>query len=90
MQFNVLIPYLQGSLFRRSINICGCCTRSLNPLSTGKSVQTISFCVYGRHISVLIPYLQGSLFRLRVVEGEVVSANILIPYLQGSLFRQNP
>ena len=39
--YKVLIPYLQGSLFRRIEE--GTSTRkdSLNPLSTGKSVQTV-------------------------------------------------
>ena len=40
---------------------------SLNPLSTGKSVQTDTDIVEVETNSVLIPYLQGSLFRLKVV-----------------------
>ena len=38
----------------------------LNPLSTGKSVQTFNRAVHEDKMKVLIPYLQGSLFRLRV------------------------
>ncbi len=36
----------------------------LNPLSTGKSVQTQSIELTEQDTAVLIPYLQGSLFRL--------------------------
>ena len=36
----------------------------LNPLSTGKSVQTLHASVDIANRYVLIPYLQGSLFRL--------------------------
>ncbi len=37
----VLIPYLQGSLFRLESRFCGFICEGLNPLSTGKSVQTL-------------------------------------------------
>ena len=37
---NVLIPYLQGSLFRLTTEDDGEDFVGLNPLSTGKSVQT--------------------------------------------------
>ena len=40
-KMKVLIPYLQGSLFRRMTNLVYLNSNSLNPLSTGKSVQTI-------------------------------------------------
>ncbi len=59
----VLIPYQQGSLFRR-FRFYGCrsCS-SLNPLSAGKSFQTLSFKDPAGANEVLIPYQQGSLFR---------------------------
>ena len=60
----VLIPYLQGSLFRLFKGGKLPKPKRLNPLSTGKSVQT-TYGLGGRKChSVLIPYLQGSLFRL--------------------------
>ncbi len=60
----VLIPYLQGSLFRLWTKMCGCSMSRLNPLSTGKSVQTNNWLSVAGVNRVLIPYLQGSLFRL--------------------------
>ena len=39
--YRVLIPYLQGSLFRLKYMEVIAETKSLNPLSTGKSVQTL-------------------------------------------------
>ena len=39
----------------------------LNPLSTGKSVQTTYPNSIDQNVRVLIPYLQGSLFRLNTM-----------------------
>ncbi len=41
MIISALIPYLQGSLFRRQNFIKKSSMHCLNPLSTGKSVQTM-------------------------------------------------
>ena len=58
----------------------------LNPLSAGKSVQTVRDFHQDNLIKVLIPYQQGSLFRPnRCAHGS--RSEVLIPYQQGSLFR---
>ena len=59
----------------------------LNPLSTGKSVQTVEASATVLLQMVLIPYLHGSLFRPDVVGSIFNKIFVLIPYLQGSLFR---
>ena len=59
----VLIPYLQGSLFRQLTLLNLLLKFGLNPLSTGKSVQTKNAIPNSLRGFVLIPYLQGSLFR---------------------------
>ena len=41
MEKSVLIPYLQGSLFRPKVSMKEAQKEGLNPLSTGKSVQTL-------------------------------------------------
>ena len=43
MEKSVLIPYLQGSLFRPKVSMKEAQKEGLNPLSTGKSVQTLSY-----------------------------------------------
>ena len=43
MEKSVLIPYLQGSLFRPKVSMKEAQKEGLNPLSTGKSVQTQDF-----------------------------------------------
>ena len=48
---------------------------SLNPLSTGKSVQTAIMVEQYQWAGVLIPYLQGSLFRHIVPFVESTSRN---------------
>ena len=60
---SVLIPYQQGGLFRlvRLVNEDN--YQCLNPLSAGRSFQTlVEKCCLGRGY-VLIPYQQGGLFR---------------------------
>ena len=44
----VLIPYQQGSLFRRKSIVVMTLARGLNPLSAGKSVQTVEFGLFER------------------------------------------
>ena len=54
----------------------------LNPLSTGKSVQTLTIGIVYQSIAVLIPYLQGSLFRL-FTNAEMITRLSLNPLSTG-------
>ena len=98
----VLIPYLQGSLFRQCKMLLKALSACLNPLSTGKSVQTNKLCAGRSSLLVLIPYLQGSI-QNRYYRGftsnsskafvlhsgkAVLCCSSFIPYQQGSLFRR--
>ncbi len=85
---DVLIPYLQGSLFRPVSDGTTLFVTCLNPLSTGKSVQTVAGSGWGVTDTSLNPLSTGkSVQTVRNIEGDLFT-NVLIPYLQGSLFRR--
>ena len=59
----------------------------LNPLSAGRSFQTLTRQAEEAARQVLIPYQQGGLFRRKHFTGGVRISKVLIPYQQGGLFR---
>ena len=85
----VLIPYQQGGLFRPSPYWVGRHQWCLNPLSAGRSFQTLVPRINWNADVSLNPLSAGRSFQTIKNGLMVLSQTVLIPYQQGGLFRRS-
>ena len=87
VHYGVLIPFVQGGVFRLDGQNWVLQYARLNPFRTGRGLSTTKTVVPRERYAVLIPFVQGGVFRPLCSLLFFSLTQVLIPFVQGGVFR---